>query len=146
MNLSDWKKKYYPIPAAKAASDDLTAAKHSLRKWQGASPAVLKRYHLISRKVYNGAIIREQDNFRRYFFFGAHSCALCHRCPVACRDCPGTLANGGKPCCMQAPYPDSSLPAPYTVFVETGDVKPMLAWLRNVIKLAHRNQAREKKA
>lgn len=33
--LSPWKARAYPVPATKAAGDDLTATRHALRKWRG---------------------------------------------------------------------------------------------------------------
>lgn len=131
MSLKEWKKQYYPIPAEKAIQDDLTAARHGLRKWQGASAAALKRYRLIRR----GSILYDHD-FAYDFMFGSSTCALCTRCACNCDICPGTHANDGRACCDRLTTPSNTPPlTPYSVFVETGNVRPMLDWLRRTVRV-----------
>lgn len=74
MSLKSWKNEFYPILSEEAAASDGMATLHSLRKWIGALPEIVKRHEV---RYQTHTIYEEQP--RESFSFRADSCALCAR-------------------------------------------------------------------
>jgi len=136
MTLASWKSVYYPVPAGAVEVKDSTA--HSLRKWEGLRPAVLKEHGLrvdacclreIGTTRYPGAGLLE---------LGSISCALCHHFfnngpevedGEECRKCPLALSRGGVACDEQAQGEEI---APWAAFWRGQNPEPMIAALQTL--------------
>lgn len=125
MSLKTWKKEFYPTPASRCSKRN--ALSHSLLKWLGLDPEVLKRHGL---KKYSAApVIVECDNIATKFFIDDRTCALCLHFLntfIKCKNCPIRLMRG-QPC-------DIGFKAPYVMWLLTGDPNPMIRLLRRAIK------------
>ena len=125
MSLATWKKKYYPVEASKVSKRDALA--HSIRKWRGLYPSVLKRYGLERTDNY----ISEMHG--HMMFIDEESCALCrHFIDDTCMACPLAIARGGMPCDHMNARESRS---PYGKWIDTGDSRMMLRWLRKAEKV-----------
>lgn len=138
MTLASWKSAYYPVPAGAVEVKDSTA--HSLRKWEGLRPAVLKEHGL---RVDAGCL-RETGTTRYlgagFLELGSRSCALCHHFfnhgPEVedgreCSKCPLARSRGGVPCEGRTL---GERVAPWVAFWRDQDPEPMIAALQNLVK------------
>lgn len=125
MSLSAWKKKYYPVGASKVSKAG--ALDHSIRKWPGLSPAVLKRYGL----TFNAPYIRDDVSS---FSIDADSCALCVRYyeEDGCGKCPLYRVRGDVRCDHVTEH---EIKSPFFSSTSNGDNRPMLRWLRKAKKM-----------
>lgn len=76
MSLGSWKKEFYPPITDRIRSSAVLAAKHSLKKWQGALPENTKRHGV----EFARGFIREKDDddySGGTFYFDGDSCSLC---------------------------------------------------------------------
>ncbi len=79
--LNDWKKKYYAIDASDVSKAD--SLQHSLTKWKGLRPDVLKEYNLTKKYI---SIFSDEN---KIFPVGISSCALCQlHHENSCIGCP----------------------------------------------------------
>lgn len=130
----DWLKEYYPETASEAATKSrenndsgLYAAKHSLKKWEGACKKALDEHDMyvdttkLCSNARNSAIID----------FWSGNCSLCQYTVLDdCFYCPGTTANGRN--CHDA----------YESMLETDSPKKMLTWLRKTVKYLESKQTK----
>ncbi len=148
--LQAWKNKYYPTPATKVPKR--RALIHSINKWQGLQPEVLKKYRLKSYDRLIGTpkaietievVHKGGDKYGVYAILDVHpdlqrqviaiddeSCALCMHYMSAdtdCEGCPLSEARGGVRCdrCMDGIEEMS----PYEALTAYNNPRPMLAWL-----------------
>jgi hypothetical protein len=111
MSMKSWIKEFYPS-APQPGWTGMRAAKHSLRKWEGALLPNLRRHGV----VYQGWTVSNRDrqrDGRSDLFFSYMSCALCVKfllkdCedPHPCRNCPLSELQGGG-CGVAGPYMQS---------------------------------------
>ena len=121
MSLAAWKKKHYPVEAKKVPKSKALA--HSLQKWLGLLPSVLKRYGL---EVGEG-VLAEAKLDGETLEINDTSCALCrHFDKRYCKKCPLGISLGER--C------DTSDGSPYWAFVDNNDPKPMIAALKQAVK------------
>jgi hypothetical protein len=144
LGFKDWKAKYYPVPASKFRKSDWSEAlEHSIAKWRGLRPSVLKRYHI---ELSYGKLLDVND--RLLLEINDKSCALCQRAgrhrAKSCDTCPLYEIRGGAQCDERrggeriAPYHELS-------FSHRGDPEPMLEWLvraRRLVKKEARHDRR----
>jgi hypothetical protein len=95
----------------------MDAVEHSIIKWEGLSEAQLRKHGLERRDRAIGQIV---EGFTAAFDIDWESCALCYW--YSCDRCVGAKANG-KTC-------DDA----YFQWLDTGDNRPMLRWLRKALK------------
>lgn len=132
MGFKEWARKYYPVPAHEVSKED--ALSHSLNKWRGLRPTVLKRYglKLRERSLYSVDEPRELP----VLTMGTDTCALCEHYYryATCADCPLYELLGHR-CDARMTFKDSD-PAngPYIQFVINGDVEPMIKVLEKATK------------
>lgn len=129
--FEDWKQEYYPVPAGAVTREE--AAAHSLRKWEGLRPEVLREHGLYVRN----AVLRYGEH-QTLLSIDAFSCALCvhHALQIdgdGCRSCPLFQVLGNRTCDGQEEeeYPNT---APYSIFANTDDPEPMIAALRLAVE------------
>ena len=116
----EWLDKYYPTPANEVDVKD--AAAHSLHKWRGCMPDVLKEYGL---KIQAHAVLNDKaviiDNAynTRVLSLGESTCALCHVHiqRTNCKKCPLYIVTGNVTCGS-----DESI---YNIAVDTDNI-PLL--------------------
>jgi len=113
-----WLAKYYPVQADQCPEKDAIA--HSLKKWRGLRPKVLKKYGL---HVSRGNLWDEDDDL--LLMVDGRTCALCHwHTPVdpseECRKCP---INGA--CSSIGPWGD---------WIANDDPEPMIQALEKAAK------------
>jgi len=130
----DWLKEYYPETAEEAAKishsnndGGLYAAKHSLKKWEGASKEELDKHDMYAdgTELYNNA-----RNFAIIDFWSGN-CSLCQYTVLGdCFYCPGTTANGRN--CHAA----------YESMFDTDSPRKMLIWLRKTVKYLESKQTK----
>lgn len=122
-NLELWRDVYYPTNAKDASDDPLKAAEHSLRKWLGTRPEILKKFGLRFENH------RLWDRNRKAHRFDSASCALCQYeerlyaedlTLRPCQGCPFTLVHG-RFCGDE--YSEAS----------SGNVEPMINRLQQVV-------------
>lgn len=126
MSLNEWKKLYYPIPAARVLRQD--SLEHSIRKWEGLSKEVLRRFGL--KRHFN--IIYDAKNGQDTLGISTNSCALCFQWVIrtdTCNGCPLWRIRDGKPCDEKM---EGESESPYVVFKESGNNLPMLKWLKKI--------------
>lgn len=136
MSLRSWMKEFYPVPANKVRGK-VAAIKHSIQKWQGLSPAALKRHDIVRVDCE----LFDDDEHR--FDIDSSTCALCQVTNTDCEDCPLYLVRGGVSCCFRRPDEGVS---PYDDLVH-GQTKGhllMLKWLRKALKYAEAKQRKRK--
>lgn len=75
MSVFHWRQAYYRGRVLAAAKDPISATRHSLLKWEGAHPQVLKQFGV---RVVNGRITNIDPSSGASFSFNANTCALCH--------------------------------------------------------------------
>ena len=124
MSLAQWKKKYYPIDAESVSQAD--AVEHSIRKWVGLYKTNLRKCGIKTRY---GITLEDR---KEIFVVGIGTCALCHHYFSAtekeCETCPLAIVRGNVSCDTL----NSEIEAipPYQEFMRSGNVRPMLKWLR----------------
>ncbi len=117
----DWLAKYYPVSASGCGKKD--ALDHSILKWSGLHPHVLKIYGLKAVKGI-GVVEIESDVF--VLGITGSTCALCKfYASLVCNRCPPTKANGRN--CESGGTKTNS---PFFIWWDRSDPKPMLKWLR----------------
>ena len=127
----DWITKYYPKEAKLVSRKD--ALEHSILKWSGLFPEILKEYNI--KKTHDCSYITSDG--LRFMSINAYSCALCVHYWGASRDrlcktCPLAIVRGNVPC-DQADV--GELEAPFETFVKHGNPEPMLLWLLKARKI-----------
>lgn len=126
MSLDTWKAAFYREDAWAAASDDVTALLHSLRKWVG-----LRIEHLVPHHVFSctGDVLSNHVNGR--FCIDSSTCALCarHFRPArarGCSSCPlkkhrGVRCDAKEPGATRSPFSEWSIdhnPEPMIALIE----------------------------
>ncbi len=121
-DYKSWLRDYYSVPADHTKKHE--ALDHSIRKWEGLDPDVLKKHGMEARGhgVYADAL--------KVLGINGDSCALCYH-HEDCEGCPLMKARGGVPCDefngdCDAPRDDS----PFHTFTNYGDPEPMIMWLK----------------
>lgn len=118
MSIASWLKEYYPTPASNATKNDLVAAKHSLRKWQGYTPKALAKHQIKKppAKTSQGSII-----------LGSEGCALCRRhMHKYCNNCP--IKEQTDRCTI---FKEG---LPYEAYLSNGDPFPMIKVLEECVE------------
>lgn len=143
MSLESWKAECYPIPADQ--TEESEAGAHSLRKWEGALPAMLEKHGVMYSGTY---ILAKGEEDLDNFAFTSEDCSLCHHYFDAdlnlsdyvgddlssyakyhqdqCRNCPLAIVRGGIPCDNRREDEDES---PYHSSPEV-----MVKWLRLAVQ------------
>lgn len=139
MSLKNWKKEFYS-PMVPATKSWLKACEHSLRKWEGATKANLRKHEL----HWNGAGVEEKiEDDTEYWNavnleFNDDTCALCQRADMLiakskpgrdvhrCSVCPLVAIQGGIDC--------TDMDSPFDTYYETGNPTRMIAALRKLHK------------
>ncbi len=89
MSIETWRKEFYPVPASDAATSDLEAARHSLRKWRGLRQEILEKHD---------AEVDEAGHRTPPISVDDCSCALCCRHlnneEGHCGECPLIVLTG----------------------------------------------------
>lgn len=122
----DWLKEYYPETASEAATKSrenndsgLYAAKHSIKKWEGARKKVLDKHDMYA----DGTELCSNARNAAIIDFWSGNCSLCqYTVRGDCFYCPGTTANGCN--CHDA----------YESMIATDSPRKMLIWLRKTVK------------
>lgn len=122
MSLAEWEKVYYPKEPKKSMTE-IEAIKHSIKKWQGLFPSVLKKYELQKK----GKRIYDADSS---FFVDDASCALCIK-HKGCRKCSLKQVRSKVSCDSRMP---DELNSPYHRFTFNSSPRLMLKWLRKALK------------
>lgn len=130
MSIETWKKIAYPIPAnhVDAVRTELSAAQHSLRKWEHLTKDILAAHGLKKLKR-EGSIIDDSGNSSDDFDVDYSTCALCRRHDDGgdCESCILGKLRGGDGC--SDPTLDE-VNHPYGMFIQFGDPQPMIELLR----------------
>ena len=124
MSLDSWKKEFYPTPAQDNCGDPLTAAKHSLKKWEGLTPDSLSA-HNVSRDGYyitdgSDSLVIEEA-----------TCALCSYQDSLDKEKGYTSWCSG---CPLVEFAGAMCNITYPRFIDHGNAKPMIAALRKCVK------------
>lgn len=141
MSIETWKAKFYPVPADKPKTKR-AALLHSIRKWQGLSKDNLAKHTLEQQE----AILFSEDT--PAFWVNGSSCALCvlyaedDDWEKTCPKCPLFKVRGGVCCDKKMPREEMH---PYVRWLESGDNKPMLKWLRRALKMVDATTAARKR-
>ena len=127
----DWITKYYPKEAKLVSRKD--ALEHSILKWSGLFPEILKEYNI---KKPPGCSYITSDGLR-FMSIGTSSCALCvHYWGTLgggrCKTCPLAIVRGNVRCDRIGV---GELEAPFGTFVTHGNPEPMFLWLLKARKV-----------
>lgn len=134
MSFESWCPEHYPVDANVAATDDVAACEHSLRKWRGLRKEALAAHEL----VVNEAVLYEKDfeDFEEWVLsVNAKTCALCllHvERTGSCETCP-LYEVRGRPC---DELRDGEKDSPYFTFSCCDDPEPMIGWLEKALEFA----------
>ena len=144
MSLKTWMAKYYPTDAKKVKTTR-EALKHSLRKWRGLYPGILKEHGLEKNTDIYSNICDEFNDLA----IDVSTCALCHKflgydpeneAPPEhqrCTKCPLKIISGYR--CDDHDY------RMYQKWSEGGDPKPMVKLLEKALrKLSKKRKAKKK--
>lgn len=139
MSIKTWIDEYYPAEAdalEKSGASDLELVDHALKKWPGLSTENLERHDLRCGEN------RIWGSDGKLFVVDFSTCALCQRfedSEDSCPECPVTTATG-KPCydCSGESEYD-----PFSDWIVTGDVEPMLEALRWARRWCVRQEKRD---
>ena len=131
----DWLEKHYPETAEEAAiksrennDNGLYAAKHSLKKWEGARKKILDKYDMYAR----GTEIYDYYDYRSIIDFYSGNCSLCqYTVRGDCVYCPRAEANG------------CNCHAAYKSMIDTDSPRKMLIWLHKTVKYLEAKQTKE---
>jgi hypothetical protein len=134
MSLVSWARTHYPRPA-NTVRRRVTALTHTLRKWRGLRPVVLRQHHLV---CHDGQLEDEWDGAPSYpLYIDASTCALCTLyLPGDCHECPVSRirANGVRVYC-------DTPGEPYAIWYRTGNPEPMITVLEAALR-KHRRRAK----
>lgn len=131
MTIKSWRREFQPTEA-----DSKTAlkspAEHSLRRWEGFTKANLKKHGV----VYTLPLSET-------------GCSLCFAYqndllddPENCLLCPLSIVRGNVPC-SSARHEERV--NPYSLFIKTGNPRPMLKWLRKAVKYEREQKKKGKR-
>jgi len=128
MSLASWKEESYPVPACEVQEEDALA--HALRKFLGLTKKALRKHGL---KRLDKWILADDGAFQ----VDSDTCALCifFGCGRSCPDCPLSIVRGGRRCDLKLA---GERKPPYAAFIEDGDARPMISWLKRAIKAQER--------
>lgn len=118
--LKEWEKKYY-TPARDSIGTDWAAILHSIRKWEGLRPHILKQYEL---RQDGSFLVDEHTNAD--FVVGTSTCALCEKYMPS----PGSV-----PVCSKCPIYKSegvTCSREYNKFVYHKNPEPMIDLLERI--------------
>ena len=126
------------IPLAQKAQE-ISALKHSIRKWEGLRPETLREYGVYydSRVswVFPDYINPEElDTYSDpHLHINATSCALCALKSVSCEDCSigSYLASTGE---MQIPADELNCLKQFRIMVKDKNPEPMISLLNETLK------------
>ena len=126
------------IPLAQKAQE-ISALKHSIRKWEGLRPETLREYGVYydSRVswVFPDYINPEElDTYSDpHLHINATSCALCALKSVSCEDCSigSYLASTGE---MQIPVDELNCLKQFRIMVKDKNPEPMISLLNETLK------------
>ena len=127
LTSDDWLKRYYPIPADQVAKEDAIA--HSLRKWEGLKPSVLKRYGL----EVGGKNVYRKGGCEHVLVVSDGTCALCVHYPSRARwyeSCNSKTC----PLAKMLGWGCDANKAPFVAFGSSGNPWPMINALRKLAK------------
>lgn len=101
-------------------AQEISALKHSIRKWEGLRPETLREY-----KVYYYSV--------PHLYINATSCALCALKAVICEDCSigGYLASTGE---MQIPQDELNCLKQFRKMTRNKNPEPMISLLNETLK------------
>ena len=122
MSLKSWKKEFYPKPVHMCSYKK--AGEHTELKWTGLSKKNLKKHG----GTHDWALINFEDDTLR---IDSDTCLWCRidlSAYSSCTSCPGYIGNNKIKC-------DSA----YHHWKATGDVRPMLKWIRKARKYNRKN-------
>lgn len=124
MSLDSWKKEFYPTPAQDNCGDPLTAAKHSLKKWEGLTYDNLSAHDVGKDGYY---IVGDDDSL----VIEEATCALC-----LWQDSLDAEINFKSWCsgCPLVELAGAMCGITYLRFIDHGNAKPMIAALRKCVK------------
>ena len=122
MSVTSWKKEFYPVSAKKPRTK-IARIKHSLRKWEGLMPAMLKKHGI-------------RENFSAPILVDQTTCALCIAYYSSNEDCEGECDD--CPLCQTLNHPcdEGSGKIPWEAWCSYGDPRPMIRALRKTLKRA----------
>lgn len=133
MSLRSWLATYLPTPADHPdnTASAVAALRHSLHKWTGLRPEVLKSYGIVKQ---SRTVIRDSDGF--IFSVTGSSCSLCQFSrnrdillfPIECSRCP--IASPRDEELFTCDSDDS----PYEHWLCTGDPEPMIQLLSETLE------------
>ncbi len=133
MSWETWKALYYPVEADEVKGR-IETTQHSLRKWEGLRPDVLKEHGLELCRGQLNEWISETAVSTRLWISG-DSCALCKQFDGAgegdCEQCPLAMVREGVTCVRSMRQEESS---PYAHFMDNKDPEPMIQWLQAALK------------
>lgn len=129
MSVYTWKEEFYPT-YPESASDIHEAIYHCLHKWKGMLPENSDRHGIMH---INGDhdILDKDDHF---FAMDNTSCALCIMMNDVYHNCPLSIV-GNQPCYCTG--------APYDVWHDTGDARPLVRALIDAKRLFKRIKRKE---
>lgn len=124
MSLEAWKEKYYPQEASATSKEE--ALDHSIRKWEGLYPSILKEYGLV--KCDDSIYEIEQPSINIHI--DSDTCALCYHFqgdPHDCTECPLAISRNGVRCDRLM---NGECISPYAKFLNKNDPTNMLHALK----------------
>lgn len=132
MSLKSWKREFYRVDADSVEAKK-NPIKHSIKKWEGLLKKNLKKHKL---RFEFGAIWYGDDiDTTEVYEASIDTCALCQCYSVGvgtCIACPLYQVRGNVHCYSCNPREDND---PYGTFLDYGDARLMLMWLRRAEKM-----------
>jgi hypothetical protein len=141
MSGKTWLKEFFPVAACDAAEGtNLEAVRHSLQKWKGLRPDVMKKHHVRIRQDH----IHDRKG-DLVMIMGDASCALCHKHDMwfGCSSCPLARVRSGKRCDRERQSEEVS---PWGAWVTHRNPEPMIAALEKAEARLLADSARKRKA
>jgi hypothetical protein len=126
MSVESWKEEFYSEPANEVPAS--RAARHSLKKWQGALPANLEKHDV----AYTNSYVHDRAGGE--VIFGAASCALCQAFE-RCQDCTLAKVRGGTSCDDPLAGEDYLSESTYRKAANAKGVPRMIYWLEKAVEL-----------
>jgi hypothetical protein len=115
MSLASWKAEFYAIEAKDCPAEQ--AIEHSLTKWRGLRPDVLRLHGLRKR----GCVLSDADG---RLALHSEQCALCAVNP-SCETCALSQVRNGVDCSTTLAQGEDE--SPWEAWTEYGDAEPMIA-------------------
>ena len=120
-------------------AQEISALKHSIRKWEGLRPETLREYEVyycsVVSCVFPGYINPEEFDTHSdpHLYIDSSSCALCALKSVICEDCSivGYLASTEE---MLAPFGGLNCFAQFGKMVTNKNPEPMISLLNETLK------------